>query len=109
MLKPILLQEGRKPPPSFKTRGIQAGEDDFDDGHQYRTLGKLNFEYQMVILDWTKTPIFHILTRDVNTLKAICKYTNKETINRLAGDLRERKEFEERTNIRQRRAYNRNK
>ena len=35
-LKPILLAEGRRPPPTKKTRGIMAGEDDFSDDEEYK-------------------------------------------------------------------------
>ena len=104
-LKPILLAEGRKPPPTKRTRGIQAGEDDFSEDEEYKGLGKMDIEYRMVIHDWTKTPIHHILTRSMDVARAIIKYCNKTTLNRLAGDLRERREFEERTEIRQRRQY----
>ena len=54
----------------------------------------------MVIHDWANTPIFHILTRKVPVLRAIAKYCNKTTLNKLAGDLRERNEFEERNEMR---------
>jgi len=57
----------------------------------------------MVIHDWIKTPIYHILTRKIDVAKSLFKYCNKATLNKLAGDLRERREFEERTEIRQRR------
>ena len=62
-------------------------------------------EYRMVIHDWSKTPIYHILTRGTDVAKAIFKFCNKTTLNKLAGDLRERREFEERTELRQRRQY----
>ena len=104
-LKPILLAEGRKPPPTKRTRGIQAGEDDFSEDEEYKGLGKMDLEYRMVIHDWTKTPIHHILTRSMDVARAIIRYCNKTTLNRLAGDLRERREFEERTEIRQRRQH----
>ena len=57
----------------------------------------------MVIHDWAKTPIYHMLTRDVEQLKALMKYCNKTTLNRLARDLKEKREFEERTELRARR------
>ena len=105
-LKPILLAEGRRPPPVKKTKGIQAGEDDFsEDGDEYGRLARLNKEYEMVIHDWAKTPIYHILTRGTDAKKALFKYCNKATLNKLAGDLREKTEFEERTEIRARRQY----
>ena len=104
-LKPILMEEGRRPPPTKKTRGIQAGEDEFSDDEEYRTLGKLDLEFKMVIHDWAKTPIYQILTREWDVLKAIKKYCNKTTLNRLAGNLREMREFEERTELRARRKY----
>ena len=94
------MEEGRKPPPTKKTRGIQAGEDDFSEDEEYQGLGLMNREYQMVIHDWQKTPIYHILTRDMNRAKALFKYCNKTTLNKLAGNLRERREFEERTELR---------
>ena len=87
----------------MRTRGIQAGEDDFSDDEEYKGLGRLNREYQMVIHDWGKSPIYSILQRGTEELKAITKYCNKATLNRLAGDLRERKEYEERTELRARR------
>ena len=59
----------------------------------------------MVIHDWAKTPIYHMLTRDVEQLKALMKYCNKTTLNRLARDLKEKREFEERTELRARRQY----
>ena len=62
-------------------------------------------EYRMVIHDWSKTPIYHILTRGTDVAKAIFKFCNKTTLNKLAGDLRERREFEERTELRQKRQY----
>lgn len=102
-LKPILMAEGRKPPPARKTKGIQAGEDDFSEDEEYKGLGRLNIEFKMVIHDWAKTPIYHILTRGMDVTKALLKYCNKTSMNKLAGDLRERREFEERTEIRKRR------
>ena len=102
-LRPILWAEGRRPAPKKRTRGIQAGEEDFSDDEEYKGLGRLNREYQMVIQDWGKSPIFSIIQRGTDDLKAILKYCNKATLNRLAGDLRERKEYEERTVIRARR------
>ena len=63
----------------------------------------------MVIHDWASTPIYHILVRKMPVLKAIAKYCNKTTLNKLAGDLRERNEFEERNQMRQRRIENANK
>ena len=41
----------------------------------------------------------------MDVARAVIKYCNKTTLNRLAGDLRERREFEERTEIRQRRQH----
>lgn len=99
-LKPILLAEGRKEPPKKKNRGCQAGEDAFSDDEEYMNMGRTQQEFFMVIQDWIKTPIYHILTRDMDKQKAIFKYCNKATLNKLAGDLRERKEFEERTELR---------
>ena len=90
-LKPILIDEGRKPPPKFKTRGIQAGEEDFSDEEEYKALMKLNPEYKMVIEDWAKTPIYHILTRDMPVRRALFKYCNQLTMMRLAHNLTERK------------------
>ena len=104
-LKPILMAEGRRPPPVKKTRGLQAGEDDFSDDEEYKHLGRLNREYEMIIHDWAKTPIYHMLTRGIDVHRALMKYCNKATLNKLAGDLRERKDFEERTEIRARREY----
>jgi len=63
----------------------------------------MTLEFQMVIFDWANTPIFHILTRKMDVLRALSKYCNKTTLNKLAGDLRERNEFEERTLMRARR------
>ena len=108
-LKPILMAEGRRPPPTKKTRGIQAGEDEFSDDEEYKTLGKLDLEFRMVIHDWAKTPIYHILTREMDVLKALMRYCNKTTLNRLAGDLRELREFEERTELRARRQHVQNR
>lgn len=102
-LKPILMAEGRRPPPAKKTRGMQAGEDDFSDDEQYKGLHKMTLEFQMVIFDWANTPIFHILTRKMDVLRSLIKYCNKTTLNKLAGDLRERNEFEERSLMRARR------
>ena len=104
-LKPILLAEGRKPPPKTRTRGIQAGEDDFSEDEEYKGLGRMDQEYRMVIHDWSKTPIYHILTRGMDVAKSIIRFCNKTTLNKLAGDLRERREFEERTELRKRRQY----
>lgn len=84
---------------------MQAGEDDFSDDNEYDYLGRLNIEYAMTIEDWYKTPIYNILTRDMDVQKALFKYCNKATLNKLAGDLRERKEFEERTEIRAKRDH----
>lgn len=39
-LKPILENEGRKPPPKKKTRGCQAGEDAFSDDEEYLNMGR---------------------------------------------------------------------
>lgn len=44
-LRPILWEEGRRPPPKKKTRGIQAGEFDFSDDEEYKGLGKYDREY----------------------------------------------------------------
>lgn len=63
----------------------------------------------MVIQDWAKSPIFAILQRGKDELKAILMYCNKATLNRLAGDLRERKEYEERTELKNRRERTANK
>ena len=106
---PILLQEGRRKPPSKKTKGIQAGEDEFSDDEAYQAMGKLDREYAMVIHDWQKTPVYHILMRSMPLDKAIIRYCNKTSLNRLAADLRERKEFEERAEIRAKREYQRNR
>ena len=96
-MKPILMEEGRKPPPKKKTKGCMAGEDDFSDDEEYMGLGRMTLEFKMVIHDWKQTPIYHILTRDMGIHKALFKCCNKATLNKLAGDLRERHEFEERT------------
>lgn len=56
-------------------------------------MGKLDREYAMVIQDWAKTPIYHILTRRMKVDKAIIRCCNKTSLNRLAADLRERNEF----------------
>jgi hypothetical protein len=65
----------------------------------------MNFDYEMVIIDWAKTPIYHILTRGIDVRMAIFKYCNKLTLFRVAGNLKERREFEERTEMRARRQY----
>jgi len=108
-LKPVLEAEGRRPAPTKKAKGVQAGEDDFCEDEEYQKLGKMTQEYLMVIHDWAQTPIYHILMNNMDPLKAITKYCNKTTLNRLAGDLRERKEFEERAEMRARRQYLSNK
>ena len=96
-LKPVLMAEGRRPPPKMKTKGLQAGEYDFDDIQEYNGLGKLNLEFQMVIHDWAMTPIYLILTRDMDVKKALFKCCNKKTLQRLASNLKERRDFEERS------------
>ena len=48
-LMPILLAEGRKKVARFKTRGCQAGEDEFSDDEEYKKMGILDREYAMVI------------------------------------------------------------
>jgi len=68
-------------------------------------MGKLDREYAMVIQDWQKTPIYHIHMRKMKVDKAIVRYCNKTSLNRLAGDLRERNEFEERAELRIRRDW----
>ena len=45
----------------------------------------------MIIKDWYKTPIYHILMRKMKADRAIIKYCNKTSLNRLAADLRERR------------------
>mmetsp|Transcript_20323 Transcript_20323/g.27478 ORF Transcript_20323/g.27478 Transcript_20323/m.27478 type:complete len:162 (-) Transcript_20323:759-1244(-) len=72
-------------------------------------MAKLDKEYAMIIHDWSKTPIYNILMRNIGTAKAIIRYCNKTSLNRLAADLRERKEFEERAEIRAKREYQRNR
>jgi len=59
----------------------------------------------MVIHDWAKTPIYHILVHGMDVRKALFKYCNKFTMYRIAGDLQERREFEDRTELRARRQY----
>ena len=41
----------------------------------------------MVINDWAKTPIYHILVHGMDVRKALFKYCNKFTMYRIAGDL----------------------
>ena len=106
---PILLYEGRKKPSRFKTRGCQAGEDEFSDDEEYAKMGRLDREYAMVISDWSKTPVYHIHMRKMKVDKAIIKFCNKISLNRLAADLRERNEFEERAELRARREWERNR
>jgi len=59
----------------------------------------------MVIFDWFKTPIYHILVRGMDVRKALFKYCNKLTLFRISGNMKERNEFEERTEMRARRLY----
>ena len=55
----------------------------------------------MVIEDWQKTPIYSILVNDQRERDAMLKCLNKATINRLASDLVERREFTDRVELRE--------
>ena len=44
-LQPILVAEGRTKIPKKRTRGIQAGDDDFSDEEEYKGLHKMTLEF----------------------------------------------------------------
>ena len=91
-IMPILLAEGSKSKANKKrAKAIQAGTDEFSDDEEYEKLRKFDKEFAMIIKDWYKTPIYHILMRKMKADRAIIKYCNKTSLNRLAADLRERR------------------
>ena len=97
-LVPILEMEGRKVVTQTRTRGFQAGE--WDDDKELKNALKLDFEYKMVIEDWFKTPIYSIMIKNMSERDGLIKCLNKATINRLAQDYVERREFMDRVKLR---------
>jgi len=59
----------------------------------------------MVIFDWFKTPVYHILVRGMDVRKALFKYCNKLSMIRISKNMKERKEFEEKTEMRARKKH----
>lgn len=59
----------------------------------------------MVIHDWQKTPIYHILMRDMPIDRAIIRFCNKASLDRLANELRERIDIQEKAEARAKEAY----
>ena len=50
----------------------------------------------MIIKDWSKTPLYHMVMNGMSAEDAIIKYCNKTSQNRLAKDLGELDEYKER-------------
>ena len=105
-LVPILEFEGRKVPPKTKTRGMQTGE--WDDDDEEAMARRFAFEYKMVIDDWKKTPAFYVDNNGFPQTEAFMKALNKVTIKRLARNLKERWQFEDRLEIRKERLNKKN-
>ena len=68
----------------------------WSDDDEFKKMSKREQAYFMIIKDWSKTPLYHMVMNGMSAVDAIIKYCNITSQNRLAKDLGELDEYKER-------------